>query len=127
MINATELRIGNWVEYKISGKDEWIAAPVFSIKRDTGKHFRPIELTPEILEKCGFKRHGDGLELWFLGEIRVNHCSTVTILRPCNAAGESQADVCGYPTLGDKIPCKYLHQLQNLYFALTGTELTINL
>jgi hypothetical protein len=33
--------------------------------------------------------------------------------------------VCGY--YENELPCEYLHQLQNLYFALTGEELEINL
>ena len=70
---------------------------------------KPIELTEEILLKCGFVKcsyidnHYNvlGMVIW--------NCNGMFI---CNKNG---------------VQLKYLHQLQNLYFALTSKELEINI
>jgi hypothetical protein len=71
----------------------------------------PIPLTEEWLLKFGFLKLGEGYEFWessvFNIEFIRNHwhfCYTSNVL-------------CTH--------IKYLHQLQNLYFALVGEELTI--
>lgn len=113
MIPSRELRIGNWVEYKVHGKDEWVAAPVFMIRHnDENEYKRPIPLTPEILEKAGFEKVR---YFWQLLDICVFEGMNVEIYPM-----ESRESI--------ELPhIKHLHQLQNLYFALTGTELEINL
>lgn len=67
MINANELRIGNWVDfcYKHKGEYKRRSCQVISIEEkkvvvlDKGvslvDEFYPIPLTPEILEACGFR------------------------------------------------------------------------
>lgn len=111
IITANELRIGNWVE---SFSKQYRKIDHLDI-RDVAEWrliepYRPIPLTPEILEKCGFKWHGgDHYELsdcWI-----EDYKGGYRIVRP---------DFC-------KTIFKNLHQLQNLYFTLTGNELTINL
>jgi len=75
----------------------------------------PIPLTEEILLKCGFD---ENMVLSTIeGEIRYYGDGDI------NIGGE---DSC---TLGMVYiaKCKYLHQLQNLYFALTGKELEVEL
>ena len=71
--------------------------------------FEPIPLTEEILLKCGFEYDGDGI----YGVDNVYYdfyfSKTGVVVRGLN----------------NKI--YHLHQLQNLYFALTGEELTIKL
>ena len=70
----------------------------------------PIQLTPEILEKCGFVNLNYG---WTKGDFCLfdfNYGKGNLNLR-LNAAE------CPLPIV------KHLHQLQNLYFALTGEEL----
>ena len=73
-----------------------------------------IPLTPEILEKCGFRRHDN--------YFNHDNFDGFHILRYHD--GECVIE------LGDQFhilsaPFSFLHQLQNLYFALTGKELTI--
>ena len=129
MINEKELRIGNWVispfkKYKyvqvsmicISGI---IGVKPFKISVSFHRKLAPIPLNPEILEKCGFEKCKNGIEL-----ICFNECNNIIIASLFT----------GLPlTLeidGTRFPLyhiKYLHQLQNLYFALTGKELTVNL
>lgn len=78
------------------------------------KHISPIPLTPEILEKAGFKAKGSGfwnLEKDFCSlEVYINDKSITTFSYNWEVA-----------------ECQNLHQLQNLYFALTGEELNIEL
>lgn len=73
----------------------------------------PIPLTPEILEKAGFKQAISNDKIWLL---RIG--DTNLMLRD----GEAWSYVGPIP-----LKINYVHQLQNLIFALTGTELTINL
>jgi hypothetical protein len=74
----------------------------------------PIPLTPEILEKCGFQKHevneGIYITLW-LGILREVEQNVWRI------------DRLDFPGRD----ARYLHQLQNLYFALMRTELEIKL
>jgi hypothetical protein len=79
--------------------------------------FKPIELTPEILEKCGFIKQENG---WYKFNILEDYINLYF-----ERLTKTELSISG---LGIKMPhIQYLHQLQNLYFALTGEELEINL
>jgi hypothetical protein len=82
-----------------------------------GKVIEPIPLSPEILEKAGFR----------LDVYRYMHPLTNTILvLKHNMLVQSMGT--GYDDIPEDIPhIKYLHQLQNLIFALCGEELNITL
>ena len=126
MINAKELRIGNLVEYKITDKfDErkewWEVSEIdaddihWLSKVDTNDDdFRAIPITEEWLLKFGFSEIGGCNEKDFTNgdyNIFINSIGEVNFL---------------FFREGDwyqKI--SYVHQLQNLYFALTGSELTV--
>ena len=82
------------------------------------KYIEPIPLTEEILLKCGFEK---GYIMYF---IRI--CETRCYLRPSYRGGYYYG-ICPYIELRDCKTIQYLHQLQNLYFALTGKELEIKL
>lgn len=82
----------------------------------------PIPLTPEILEKCGFKKNGTF-------DKQFNNGNQIEIDLSDEYKGEvwlGGSDSCTNG-MGFVANCQYLHQLQNLYFALTGEELTVNL
>jgi len=123
MIQTNELRIGNWInEFEIATQaDSRFIDRLYNIEL-RGKiaiDVTPIPLTPEILEKAGFNEV-DGNE-WYRfydkGFLRVFIHHSV--------------DSCFVSVDGLKIDYYinnfYLHQLQNLYFALTGEELNIEL
>jgi hypothetical protein len=144
-MKATELRLGNLINlggnmlntyqtYKpvvvtipllkaISEENEERPDAVMSV-------YQPIELTEEWLlkfgfekyewcEKCAFiKFHGKHLMIRYYRD--EWHVTETTVCK----------DIHGHYTKGHKeiIPSsllKYVHQLQNFYFALTGEELTI--
>ena len=120
MIKANELRLGNLV-FK-----EGVIHPIgFYDFENNGSNFiideyKPIPLTEEILLKCTERnyRYGyDGLmfefyvvKYFFLSICKTNNGKLFTL-----DIGEEQIEL------------KYIHQLQNLYFALTGEELKIEL
>ena len=122
-MQANELRIGNWVT--LAGKN--IRCDVKDIagckRMPVLRH--PIPLTPEILEKCGFVRGTEtlGFKNWY-----INYCGFVL----SNAPDDMESPKDFYLKQDIDKPhyicyVKCLHQLQNLYYALTGTELTITL
>ena len=131
MIQANELRIGNWVNYEqtshiVTGiKNNVIWSRWKGQENDEDEYlddfdnYKPIPLSPEILGKCGFVRYNNTWELVSDKNERYGvWCFTIYDYR------ES-----GYNYNSAEFPVKlnYLHQLQNLYFALTGEELTVKL
>lgn len=119
-MKASELRIGNLI--LVDGKIDEITG----IKKSTvffsdgfqmfiAGGIEPIPLTEEWLIKFGFNKtvdhprrklyeHDDICPLWF----------------------SDKQGITDFYASGVRISeCKYVHQLQNLYFALTGEELTI--
>jgi len=104
MINANELRIGNWVALKDGYFVPIADGGILAINQKRFECY-PISLTPEILEKCGFvsNPYQDRYEF---GDIHVEYCGF--------------RDICW---VNGKPHIEYLHQLQNLYFALTNEEL----
>jgi len=141
MIQANSLRLGNWVEEEVLGRvrivailSDTVAVVGKGMKMDRAiedrefslnlSNIKPVPLTPEILEKCGFKTaytsfhdgthianlKKDGFELQYDSRIQDG-----IIVSP--------------PKIDDGfvVHCRFVHQLQNLYFSLQGQELTINL
>lgn len=115
-MKATELRIGNHV-YRQSDKMVINRNSVYQIEvvtKQTESKYDPIPLTEEWLIKFGFHYSDDDnefLELELMHKIKLyadnsNNFSTVVLRLKEN-----------------EIEIKSVHQLQNLYFALTGKEL----
>jgi hypothetical protein len=135
-IPINELRIGNWIYVCYTQPIKVVIEKVFLIDaekdiinchtpygRNEAKYsLQPIPLTSEILEKCGFEKRQEynglafkknNFELWKGSNWEFFNYSVVTR----NEDGINEPD----------IDVKYLHQLQNLYLALTGKELEITL
>ena len=112
-MKANELRIGNWVELNQTGETTYttIQPSSFSVKPEI--YFKPIPLTEDWLEKFGFE----------LGKVKVGLPAfkhpdlEMTLVFYDGSFGIAGAK--------KQPPLDYVHQLQNLYFALTGEELTI--
>jgi len=129
MVSTKELREGNIVRHIGSGKNVEIKAADWIIRLHHGDgiinyqftetDIDPIPLTPEIMEKAGFERknyvakEGHMDSMW--------EYDTVEFSEDYELSDETSG--AAY-RLGQ--PLKYLHQLQNLYFFLMGTEIEIN-
>lgn len=114
MINANELRIGNWVRLN----DELIQITWRDIRytSEVGSSLEGIPLTPEVLEACGLPKNERGYFCFPGGRYVIVQMSNAFTLFV--DLMETRPDV-----MEMLAGFKYLHQLQNLYFALTGQEL----
>jgi hypothetical protein len=123
MIQSNELRIGDivlrakWLQKSYTLPNEWEYDQITVSHNDITacvvkpESFNPIPLTPEILEKCGFEKDIDDMYL------ETKHILFVSY-------NDDEFVHCKNTALDTLVSIKYLHQLQNLYFALTGEELT---
>lgn len=114
MIPATHLRLGNIVlrdgEYHVIDAYDILSASMGDIE------FEPIPLEPEILVKCGFEQDKLGYS--------YNNSKFSIYYHHANNTGKYTGAWKQW-LFGE--PFYYLHQLQNLYFALTNEELIITL
>ena len=113
-MRAQDLRIGNWVQFRHTETPVLITLGDFvrEYKEEHLEDYEPIPLTEEWLVKFGFEKQLDGnykhpnsheIEVFF-----HNRGFEVIVDSTC------------------KNHIKHVHQLQNLYFALTGEELELN-
>lgn len=115
-MNANELRIGNWVEFdgrqfqidSVAREFPTLNTEEFGIGVVDWNNISPIVISEEVLLKCGFvKAWGDysidDYSYSFSGQFSYIDAETIYVIAQ---------------------NIKYLHQLQNLCFALTGQELT---
>lgn len=127
MINPKELRIGNWVLDTIYLEEDEIGKPLkieYFHFTQPGDYFSPIPLTPEILEKAGFRAVDAEIE----GFTRVHGRPFYSIVSKSQifTLTDEPYGVWHYIDF-PYTRLQYLHQLQNLYFALTGEDLNIEL
>ena len=119
MIQANELRIGNWLTYPNS-KPFMVDIPDFkdggSLDEDL-EIIEPILLTHEILENAGFVKSQTFDKMFLFGN-NIAISTADDILRVIKGNFVCQIIL---------TEIQYLHQLQNLIFALTGKELEIKL
>lgn len=121
MIQANELRIGNWVEDCSTGRMGVVSLiskeeVVLDLKKSRVwldfEDLKPIPITEEIILKCGFTIYDPKYKYF-------SHKDVPGILQLFDGVIEYSIDsneVCWV---------NGLHQLQNLYHALTGQELKI--
>lgn len=137
-MKASELRIGNWIEVYSSESqvNEFDSGLIFFnlLKNQDGTNFeydyidaefaKPILLTQEWLIKFGFVQKPDSGYwkddlVYFDGPLQIffkpNYNKFFFGIRGRGYNCEQYVD----------IEINYVHQLQNLYHALTGEELTI--
>lgn len=126
MIHYQELRVGNWVEYL--GEEFQILGITYPEKEEYWENYRirlddhdhttvihqmlePISITENRLKRLQF--YNGILIIDEIGEIEYNefHDERLTLC------------VGSYCSNGQRIPIKYVHQLQNLFYSLTGKEL----
>jgi hypothetical protein len=142
-IKAQDLRIGNYiilcgVDYNHDNifpdpeMDEIIevsAGTIADVEKNgayTVPFYKPIPITPELLEKAGF-RYGNNIlhDQSVLEGFRGGKHNKYIISKVNNGFALSSYFASAFNVIHTDL--KYLHQLQNLYFSLTGEELQINL
>lgn len=131
MINHQELRLGNILLQKIATSVKKVACTPahFALIADGGgKDLFPVVLKPELLTSCGFIENKDyplaPQAREFILVLPVIGSNKNEIFGYVKSNGECfvRATVNGLVISNNIF---HLHNLQNLYFALTGTELTI--
>jgi hypothetical protein len=122
MIEAKELRVGNWVNYLY----EWQSIDTIGLYsvgltgngiNTTLENLSPIPLTPEILEKAGFSKSMGSIWWEDSERLPLSEIAKKFFYSICLSVNKSEWI--------DVTHIKHLHQLQNLYFALTGEELEL--
>lgn len=119
-MNTKELRIGNYVNWL--NKNTFVRAIQYCddstsyVSTDisgaiTINQIKPISLTEEWLQKFKFMESGEYWDYY--------PCISLTKLKDGLYFFYNEYD----PNLSIKV--EYVHQLQNLFFALTGNELTL--
>ncbi|MDV3630452.1 hypothetical protein [Elizabethkingia anophelis] len=115
-MEGKELRLGNFVmcrNFPVFGHNipvDWSVAQVSAEGIAIADKFEPIPITDEWLIKLGFEK-----------SYSSSNCTKTTNGYKLDFAG---GEVLYLDSVRLK-HIKYVHQLQNLYFALTGKELTI--
>lgn len=129
-MQAKELRIGNYVEQGIYGFQKCTAIQIARFEAnqlnkteaDYYNHWKPIHLTEEILLKCGFEL--DSKKVYW----QMKGCDLFLEIMQSKEWFSHKHIGFNLSHRGvTLIEINHLHQLQNLYFALTGEELEINL
>lgn len=111
-MKANELRIGNWIE-KDGKQYAATGLTIFCV----GNNHKPIPLTEEWLVKFGINNVSVTRIKCYQTKFR---CYNITIEDNIFKFWVADCDDCGFA-----LDIKYVHQLQNLYFALTGEELIL--
>ena len=107
-MKVTELRINNWVQFKHTETPVRVTLGDF-VREYQDEHlddYKPIPLTEEWLLKFGFEYND------------LNGDSGLWKIPPFQIYGKYNQFIYDY-----RLDVNYVHQLQNLYFALTGEEL----
>ena len=131
MINPNEFRFGNYLLQKINNRIVPVSYNVSHVElviKGELKDLFPLVLKPELLEKAGFVENKDypllpdarefRLVLPVIGSQQNEICAYVKNNKECFG----RAVVNGFPASNNFYN---LHQLQNLYFSITGEELAI--
>ena len=126
-MNTNDLRIGNRVKCKVSND-----AAIYTVVAIDGIHakimldgarlgtwydmdkIKPIAITKDVLATVGFGEVGFYENVYHKGAFRVHIARRAGCLAKYEANGNCL-----------ELEIKSLHELQNLYFTLTGEELAI--
>jgi hypothetical protein len=99
----------------VSGYDASYTAEVLEVVKEAGlQEIEPIVLTPKVLEKCGFRNFVR--EEWIVtyGNQHTDFEFTEDGLRLRHPSPS-------------RVGIRYLHQLQNFFYAIAGQELQVEL
>lgn len=117
-MKASELRINNYL-YNDGVVVKIDARTIFDIWDDKGlKNYKPIPLTEEWMLKFGFKKLSHN-NIWQ----KITNANRVLNLEEADGYIKNAVGF-GVSEDGYRMIQIYVHQIQNLYFALTNEELT---
>jgi len=139
MVQANELRLGNHVKY-----DDGTITTIEGIRQHdvyldgfpqplSLSVILPIPLTPDVLERCGFEGQDGEFQHPENTDFDLMICCSENGLWCAYNFGQSFD---GFAVITPRVnivpnpicnPFKHLHQLQNLYYCLCGTELNFTL
>lgn len=123
MINSNELRIGNIVAYPKSGPNPIRNGHDLDMARTNGVVAEDI--TEEWLRKLGFQTTPGNYNTFLDYFIQIGQTKTLTIYISENEHGAYLNETGTVVSIHLTSNVKYVHQLQNLYFALSGEDLLI--
>jgi hypothetical protein len=137
MIQANELKVNNRFIREIHNQrgleydhdfiltEEWMGK-LFSNDSLFGlQDLSPIPLTPKILENCGFNKDNYGIFCFVKdGGKYISGCEILLWVK-FNGATLQVCTGDELDNLFELCHILYLHELQNLYFALTSKELNV--
>lgn len=124
-MDSREFRIGNWVRRedgwneKVEYIDERGINPIINEYPEFLYQFYPIPIDESVLLRCGFEN-----DSYANFSRKISEHAYIVIHFKDYALCEIREN----PTIADhdlNAPCKYLHQLQNLVWVLTGEELEV--
>ena len=132
MIKVNELRLGNYVS--VNKGFEMLVYSIFKddtlyldfipplvneadIWEEDAEDVSPIELTEEWFLKAGFEKSFTN-DFWYSINVGDKRLLISTL-------GNIEIEKWDRTMIAFPDICKYVHQLQNLYFALTGEELKL--
>ncbi len=120
MMDARELRVGNFIQQP-NGLNQVFAIDIETINSYEFEFIAPVPITEQWLVTFGFKKKDDRDYLFPCKESGTNYSIHF------NRLSSEIHSVGIYDNEGNMLNfvwhIKYVHQLQNIYFALTGTEL----
>lgn len=117
-MEAKNYRIGNYINYVTFSKTERVKVTSeliseLDINSGSGSHrlYHPVRLNDDLLKNLGFK-YNTKFMVFENGDVYLDsdYKSTPTYTFELN---------------GLETKIKYIHEIQNLFFALTGTELEL--
>lgn len=139
MITANELRVGNWV--LLNGDPlqmDGSGIEYCEMRVDVAAKFSGIPLTQEVLERCGFEKKllGDVIchVLPYVRPLSTNKTPKhdIVVIHFADATGTHEGKYAIAIREHDRniqfgiSTAQHLHELQNLYFALTKQDLQYN-
>lgn len=122
MIKLSDIRVGNWIQNNsvlCIGEREFEVYPMFICQlahchNQEATNAEGISLTEEWLIKFGFDKEST----YLYRRVTNDFAFAFSVSR-------ISVDSWACPAFAIRHPIKYVHQLQNLYFALTQEELTL--
>ena len=123
-MKANELRCGNYYQDQNGNTEKLETFEINFCKIEYPDGLQPIPLTEEWLQKFGFENEKNIMNLRISEDLYLiftkSNTDKIVFIESFEENHNGRIETTSiFP------PCNYVHQLQNLYFSLTGEELTL--